>query len=347
MYETIVIGAGQAGLAVGYYLKQQKQSFLILDKAKEVGESWINRYDSLVLFTPRMYDALPGLSFEGEAHGFPTKQEIVRYLKQYASVFDLPLQFQTEVNKVQQKQDVFYIETNQGVLQSKNLILATGAFQSPRVPVFSKELSGDINQLHSSQYKNPSQLKEGNVLVVGGGNSGSQIAVELSKKKDTYLAISKKLSFLPLVFLNKSMYWWLDQFGILKVSSNSFIGKVIQKKGDPIFGFELRKAIKRKEVFVKPRVVKGVHEEIIFKDLTTLKVDNIIWATGFDLKFPWLKIKEAFNEQGKVIHNRGISNIKGLYYIGLPWQYRRGSSILQGVGHDAEYIVKHLMLQIQ
>lgn len=342
MVDTIVIGAGQAGLSIGYYLKQLKQDFLILDKGHEIGESWINRYDSLVLFTPRMYDALPGLKLEGEAHGFPTKNEIVRYLKQYAKEFNLPIQLQTEVIKVQHQDDIFYIETNQGILQSKNLIIATGAFQTPRIPAFSKKLSSDINQLHSSHYKNPSQLKEGNVLVVGGGNSGAQIAVELSKEKETYLAISKKLSFLPLVFINKSMYWWLDRFGILKASTNSFLGKVIQKKGDPIFGFELKDAIKSKEVLVKPRVTNGIHNEITFKDSTILKIDNIIWATGFDLKYPWLEIKEVFNEEGKIIQNRGISNVNGLYFIGLPWQYRRGSAILQGVGFDAKYIVEHL-----
>lgn len=340
--DTIVIGAGQAGLSIGYYLKQLKQDFLILDKVHEIGESWINRYDSLVLFTPRMYDALPGLKLEGEAHGFPTKDEIVRYLKQYAKEFNLPIQLQTEVIKVQHQDDIFYIETNQGILQSKNLIIATGAFQTPRIPAFSKNLSSDINQLHSSQYKNPSQLKEGNVLVVGGGNSGAQIAVELAKETETYIAISQKLSFLPLVFFNKSMYWWLDKLRILKASTNSRLGKLIQKKGDPIFGFELKDAIKKKEILLKPRVIDGIHNIITFKDSSTLSVDNIIWATGFDLKYPWLEIKEVFNEEGKIAHQRGITNVKGLYFIGLPWQYRRGSSILQGVGYDAEYIVKHL-----
>ncbi|MFY3790284.1 flavin-containing monooxygenase [Ureibacillus sp. MALMAid1270] len=342
MVDTIVIGAGQAGLAVGYYLKQQNQNFLILDKGNEIGESWLNRYDSLVLFTPRIYDALPGLKLEGEAHGFPTKNEIVRYLKQYAKEFNLPIQLQTEVIKVQHQDDIFYIETNQGILQSKNLIIATGAFQTPRIPAFSKKLSSDINQLHSSHYKNSTQLKEGNVLVVGGGNSGAQIAVELSKETETYIAISQKLSFLPLVFFNKSMYWWLDKIGILKASTNSFLGKVIQKKGDPIFGFELKDAIKRKEVLLKPRVIDGIHNVVTFKDSTTLSIDNIIWATGFDLKYPWLEIREVFNEKGKIIQNRGISNLKGLYFIGLPWQYRRGSAILQGVGFDAKYIVEHL-----
>lgn len=342
MHEAIVIGAGQAGLSVGYYLKQLKKDFVILDKGQEVGESWINRYDSLVLFTPRMYDALPGLPLEGEPHDFPTKNEIVSYLKQYVDKFSLPIKFQTEVLKVTQKDTIFYIETDQGVFQSKNLIIATGAFQSPKIPLFSKNLSKDIHQLHSSQYRNPEQLRDGNVLVVGGGNSGAQIAVELSQVKETYLAISKKLSFLPLVLNKKSIFWWFDKFGILKASSSSFLGKAIQRKGDPIFGYELKNAVKRKDVYIKPKVVEGVHNKITFKDSSTLQVDNIIWATGFDSNYTWLNMKEVFNEEGEIVQYRGVTKVKGLYFIGLPWQYRRGSSLLQGVGYDAKYIVEYL-----
>lgn len=342
MYDTIVIGAGQAGLSIGYYLKQLNQNFLILDKGKELGESWNNRYDSLVLFTPRMYDSLPGLILKGDPHGFPTKDEIVNYLKSYADYFSLPIQLQTEVVNVQYIDEIFTIKTGTENFQSKNLIVATGPFQTPRIPSFSKKLSKDILQLHSSQYKNPSQLIEGNVLVIGGGNSGAQIAVELSKEKETSLAISKKLSFLPLVFNNKSTYWWLDKLGLLKASTNSFVGKAIQKKGDPIFGFELKDAIKNKEVFLKPRVIDGAQSQITFEDLSVLQVDNIIWATGYDSIFRWLEIEGVFNQEGKILHQRGITNVKGLYFIGLPWQYRRGSAILQGVGYDAKYIVEHL-----
>ncbi|MFJ8235628.1 flavin-containing monooxygenase [Ureibacillus sp. NPDC094379] len=342
MYDTIVIGAGQAGLSVGYYLKRLNQNFLILDKGKELGESWNNRYDSLVLFTPRMYDSLPGFILEGNPHGFPTKDEIVNYLKSYADHFNFPIQLQAEVVNVQYINEIFTIKTDTEVFQSKNLIVATGPFQTPRIPSFSKKLSKGIHQLHSSQYKNPSQLIEGNVLVIGGGNSGAQIAVELSKEKETYLSISKKLSFLPLVFNNKSTYWWLDKLGLLKASTNSFVGKAIQKKGDPIFGFELKDAIKDKEVFLKPRVIDGAQNQITFEDLSVLRVDNIIWATGYQSIYPWLEIEGVFNQKGKIVHQRGITNVNGLYFIGLPWQYRRGSAILQGVGFDAKYIVNHL-----
>lgn len=342
MYNTIVIGAGQAGLSIGYYLKQNSDNFIILEKGEEIGESWRSRYDSLVLFTPRMYNSLPGLIFEGESQGFPTKIEVANYLKKYATTFNLPIEFETEIVKVSKSKNVFYVETNQGLYKSKNLIIATGAFQYPKTPLFSKELSEEIYQIHSSQYKKPSQLKEGNVLIVGGGNSGAQIAVELSKERETYLAISKKISYLPLSILNKSIFWWFDKLGILKASSTSFLGRRIQKKGDPIFGFELMEAIKRKEVIIKSKVIAGKHNQITFEDLSTLNVNNIIWATGFESKYPWLEIEEVFNEKGNIIHFRGVSNIKGLYFIGLPWQHRRGSALMQGVGFDAEFIAQHL-----
>lgn len=342
IYDTIVIGAGQAGFSIGYYLNQNNNNFVILDQGKEVGDSWKNRYDSLVLFTPRMYDSLPGLSFEGEEHGFPTKNEIVNYLKPYVNHFNLPIKLETEVMKVQQTDYGFYVETSQGTLKSKNVVIATGAFQYPNIPELSKELSKDIYQIHSSQYKNSNQLIEGNVLIVGGGNSGAQIAVELSKEKETYLAVSKKISYLPLSFQIKSIFWWFDKLGILKANTNSFFGKSIRKKGDPIFGYDLKSAIKRKKVICKPKVIKGNHNQIIFEDLSSIKVNNIIWATGFVSKYPWLQIEGLFNDKGEIIHSRGVSNIKGLYFIGLPWQYRRGSALLQGVGLDAEYIVRHL-----
>jgi putative flavoprotein involved in K+ transport len=342
MYDTVVIGAGQAGLAVGYYLKQANQHFLILDKKEEVGATWKERYDSLVLFTPRMYNCLPGLSFNGDEHGFPTRNEVVDYLKRYAETFNLPIRLNEEVWSVTKEHDCFEIQTKNGKYQAKNVVVATGPFQTPYIPSFSKNISKSVFQLHSSQYKNPEQLMEGNVLVVGGGNSGAQIAVELSQYKATYLAVSKKPAFLPLVLGKKSIFWWFDKFGLLKANHQSFVGKVMQRKGDPIFGYELKQAIRDHKIILKRKVVGVVKDQLVFEDLSSLEVKNIIWATGFTREYPWLQIDGVFNEDSKEIHNRGVTNIEGLYFIGLPWQYRRGSSLLQGVGKDAEYIVSKI-----
>jgi len=293
----------------------------------------------LVLFTPRMYSSLPGINFDGEPQGFPTKDEVVTYLKNYAETYDIPIQFQTEVVNVTKMNRHFLVRTQTNEYVAKNLVVATGPFQTPTIPKLSAKLSKSINQFHSSDYRNPNQLGNGNVLVVGGGNSGTQIAVELSKERETFLAVSKKLSFLPLILGNKSIFWWFDKIGILKVTNKSLIGKLIQKRGDPIFGFELKEAIRQGEITIKKRVIDGNKHQVVFEDLTTLEVRNIIWATGFKAVFPWLKIDGVLNKDGNVIHKRGVTNTKGLYFIGLSWQYRRGSALLQGVGSDAEYIV--------
>ncbi|KRG13967.1 oxidoreductase [Virgibacillus soli] len=339
-YHTVVIGAGQAGLAMGYYLKQLKQSFVILDKANEIGQEWSLRYDSLILFTPRMYSSLPGLDLTGNAHGFPTKDEIANYLKLYVETFQIPVQLSTEVTHVQRENNHFVIRTNHQEYEAINLVIATGPFQKPRIPKFAQDLSADILQLHSSQYKKPDNLKSGKALVVGGGNSGAQIAVELSKEKETYLSISQKMMFLPLQIGNKSIFWWFDKLGILKVHGDSRIGRKIRGKGDPIFGFELKSAIKQGRVIQKGRTVHGERSVIWFQDNSMLKVENIIWATGFMSDYHWLDIQGVLDQQGRPLHNNGKTQIDGLYFLGLPWQSRRGSALLQGVGNDAQYLVE-------
>jgi len=339
MYHTVVIGAGQAGLAMGYYLQQSKTNFLIVEKEIRVGQSWKNRYDSLKLFTPRMYSSLPGLILTGGKHGFPSKDEIETYLNHYSMKFNLPVQFETEVINVTKDNDIFIIVTNKGMITSQNLVVATGAFQNKYIPPFADKISKGVFQIHSSEYKNPSQLQEGSVLVVGGGNSGAQIAVELSSLKNTYLSVSNKLRFLPLVVASKSIFWWFDKLGLLKTTSSSFLGGKLKQSGDPIFGFELRKAIKDWEVTLKSRVVNAEMDYLIFDDQSTLQVDNIIWSTGFKADFSWIHIPGVCNAEGKVKHSRGVTTNKGLYFLGLPWQHRRGSSLIQGVGEDARYLL--------
>lgn len=195
IHDVLVIGAGQAGLSMGYYLNKSSLSFLILDKNERIGEVWRNRYDSLVLFTPRSYSSLHGLPLDGDPNGFPTKNEIGDYLELYANAFDLPIQKNTEVQHITKLDGIFHITTQNSSLQTKNVIIASGPFQHPNIPIFSKVLSKEVVQLHSSQFKNHSQLQEGTALVVGGGNSGAQISVVLSESHHTYLSVGKKFVF--------------------------------------------------------------------------------------------------------------------------------------------------------
>jgi putative flavoprotein involved in K+ transport len=342
MYHTIVIGAGQAGLSIGYYLQQNNNDFLILEQGKRVGDIWRNRYDSLTLFTSRMYSSLPGLPLEGDIYGFPSKDEVAFYLEKYVAKFKLPIQLETEVLKITHTNEIFLVDTNKGSLTAKNIVVATGPFQQKYIPEFAQKLSKDVIQLHSSEYKNSSQLIEGNVLIVGGGNSGAQIAVELSTTKNTFLSVSQNLRFFPLMIGGKSIFWWFDKLGVLKATSTSVIGKKIQQSGDPIFGFELKKAIKEWEVTLKERVVDIKNDHVFFQNNNSLQVDNIIWATGFKTDYSWIHIENLVSKNGKIRHQRGLTAIRGLYFLGLPWQHKRGSSLLQGVGEDAKYIMEHI-----
>lgn len=342
MVDTIVIGAGQTGLAMGYYMKQHTGNFLILDKGTEAGASWANRYDSLQLFTPRRYSSLPGLQLPGEPEGFPSKNEIASYLKAYEREFDLPVQYDTEVTRLTKNSNGFSVATNKGSFQAAQVVVATGPFQTPYTPSVSSALDPRVFQCHSADYRNPDQLLEGNVLIVGGGNSGAQIAVELAGFKETFLAVSHPLRFFPLSLAGKSSFWWFDKMGILSASAGSVLGRTLQKKSDPIFGSELKQAIRDGRIQLRGRVRDGKGSTIRFADTSTLAVDNIIWATGFKTDYSWIRIEGGLTGNAPQ-HERGVSPISGLYFLGMPWQHRRGSGLLQGVGDDAAYVLDQLL----
>ncbi|WP_394233327.1 flavin-containing monooxygenase [Niallia oryzisoli] len=343
IYDVVIIGAGQAGLSMGYFLKQTGLSFIILDNQNAVGDVWRNRYDSLILFTPRAYSSLPGLALKGDPAGFPTKDEIADYLEKYARTFDLPIQSKCHVEIIHKENHLFFISTNAGVvIKTKKIVIATGPFHTPKIPAYAKELPEHVVQLHSSQYKNKSQLNDGPVLVVGGGNSGAQIAVELSQDREIYLSVGHKLRFLPLSIGKKSFFWWCEKLGILQANHDSFIGKKVQGQPDLIFGYELRARIKDNSIKLKNRTTTIKKDEVQFADQSTIKVQNVIWATGYTLDYSWIDVPGLLDPDGKVKHIRGMTDIKGLYFLGLPWQYRRGSALLLGVGEDAEYLVKHI-----
>ncbi|WP_456276130.1 flavin-containing monooxygenase [Bacillus sp. AK128] len=341
-YDVIVIGAGQAGLAVGYFLKKTGLSFLLLDQTEATGEVWRTRYDSLKLFTPRRYSALPGLEFRGDTNGYPTKDEVADYLLAYASHFQLPIQHKTKVEKLHKREDVFVVNTSTEELHAHQVIITTGPFQKPFVPKMA--LSKEVYQIHSSQYRNPTQLDSGSVLVVGGGNSGAQIAVELSNTgRDVFLSVGHKMKFLPQDIGNKSIFWWFDKLGVYKADVQSNIGKFIRKQPDPIFGYELKSAIKHKSVILKPRTMSSSQRSIQFEDGSELDVDHVIWSTGFTSDYSWVDIPNIFNPDGIPIHLKGVTNVAGLYFVGLPWQTSRSSALLQGVGKDSEYISKKVV----
>ncbi|MDL4839845.1 flavin-containing monooxygenase [Aquibacillus rhizosphaerae] len=341
-YDVVIIGGGQAGLSMGYYLKKSSLTFLILDKSTELGEVWKNRYDSLRLFTPSYFSSLPGLSLDKKSNLYPTKDDIAGYLKVYAEKFSLPIQNNREVQRLHSANNEFVIETNQGIIIADNVVVATGPFQKARIPKFSTSLSDEISQIHSSEYKNPNHLKKGSVLIVGGGNSGAQIAAELSKEREVYLSVGNKMKFLPQDIGNKSIFWYLNKLGVNKASHNTKLGKMLKNKPDPIFGFELKKLIKDRFIMLKPRAISSKNDSVIFKDGSQLSVNNVVWATGYQSDYRWIDIPKLFNDGGFPIHDRGVTLQKGLYFLGLPWQHNRSSALIQGVGEDAKYISNQL-----
>ena len=343
-YDVVVVGAGQAGIAMGYYLKQEGLSFVLLDANDRVGNAWRHRYDSLVLFTPRKYSSLPGMLMDGPSEGFPTKDDMADYLEQYVCYFDLPVQLHTKVIAIKKKHEMFQIETTRGIIEAKQLVIASGAFQKPFIPQIAIHKEGVPFQIHSSLYRSPHQLVKGSVLVVGGGNSGAQIAVELAHKHHVTLAVSHPFKFLPLRFLGRSIFYWLDFIGLLHAGINTKRGKWFSKQSDPIFGKELKKLMAEGTIRVKPRVVRLDGNEVLFKDSSVQSFKNIVWSTGFIPSYDdWIQIDGAISENGKPIHERGVSPIRGLYFIGLPWQHQRGSALICGVGRDAKYLVPYIM----
>lgn len=335
-----MIGAGQAGLAMGYYLKKSGLSYKILGKEKRIGDVWRERYDALTLFTPRWFSALPGLTMEGDPDGYATKDETADYMEKYANEFELTLELALEVLKVERENGSFRVKSSRSEYVARQVVVATGPFQQARIPAFAERLSEKVTQIHTSRYLNGTQLVEGPVLIVGGGNSGTQIAEELPVDRDVYLAVNRKLTFVPQKLLGKSIFWWFDKFGVYRAKKDSLLGRMVIRRGDPIIGTGLKRLIMQRKVKIKPAAVDTDGESIFFEDGSRVTVPNVVWATGFYSDFSWLQVDGACDGSGSPIHEDGVSPIDGLYFLGLPWLTCRASALIAGVGEDARRLVE-------
>ncbi|GLI10172.1 putative oxidoreductase CzcO [Paenibacillus tyrfis] len=339
--DVLVIGAGQAGLAMGYYLKQQAVSFTLLDASDRIGNSWRNRYDSLVLFTPRKY-ALPGMPMPGDPNGLPTKDEVADYLEAYAERYSLPVQLQTQVISMTKTSQGFLVETNRGIYRADKVIVATGPFHTPFVPGFASGLPDEIYQMHSSAYRNPRELRDGPVLVVGAGNSGAQIAAELSRERLVYLSAGSELHFKPMHVLGKNIFWYFNLFGFIQADKGSLLGSWLKRQPEQIYGLELKSLMADRKVLLKPRAIGTKQNRIVFENGTEAEVSNIVWATGYRSDYRWIRIDRAIDLQGNPVHQGGVSPVSGLFYLGLPWQSSRGSALLGWVGRDAARLAEKI-----
>lgn len=343
---TLIIGGGQAGLACGYYLKKTGLECLILDASQRTGDTWRRRWDSLRLFTPSKFDALPGKKFMRGDFYFPTKDEVAEYLEEYVTEFGLPVRHRVAVESVVKENDLFVARSGSEQFIAENVVVATGAYKDPIVPSFAHELKPSIVQLHSDAYRNPSQVPSGPVLVVGAGNSGAEISIELSNAGHQVWLAGRDVGSIPAETLGHILGgqpYWLLISRVLSVKTP--VGRKVRAKalnhGTPLIRLNTDKVV-RAGVNRVPRV-RGVQQGLPqLEDGRILDVAGVVWATGYRPDFGWIKLPVA-GENGYPVHEGGIvPNVPGLYFAGLHFQTALASALLGGVGNDARTVVEHI-----
>jgi len=338
-HEVIVVGGGQAGLALGYHLARRRRRFTILDAGDCPAAVWRSRWDSLTLFTPARYDGLPGRPFPGDPDHYPTRDEVVEYLTGYARDFELPIELNRRVRAVRAGEHGYVVQTDDRTYESDQVVIATGPFQTPRIPSMTEGLGAEVQQLHSSDYRRPDDVTDGPVLVVGGGNTGFQIAHELAATHEVHLAIGSRQRPLPQRLLGRDLFTILTATGLMGKTVDSRLGRRLSGR-DALIGSSPR-AIRRRGVSVRPRATGATGSTITFADTSTLDARAVIWATGFGVDYSCLDAP-VFDEDGGVVHARGVTAVPGLYVLGMPWQHTRGSALLGWVKDDAQYIADQI-----
>lgn len=401
--DTLVVGAGQAGIALSEHLSNNGVPHLVLEKNR-VAEAWRSgRWDSLVANGPAWHDRFPNLEFnDTDPDAFPGKERVADYLNDYAKMIKAPIRTGVEVTKAERNEgrSGFTVETSEGLIEANNIVAATGAFQHPVIPpVVPKD--APVEQIHSFYYRNPEQLPEGAVLVVGAGSSGAQIADELNRAgRKTYLSVGPH-DRPPRMYRGRDFVWWLGVLGLWDIAalkpgtehvtisvSGAYGGQTMDfrrlgnegvnlvglteaytdgkltfagdlqeniARGDANYiemldladayiernGLDLPEEPQARVAFADPDCLSNPIREV---DLAEAGITSIIWATGFRQDFSWMKV-DAFDDKGAPVHQRGVSREPGIYFLGLPWQSRRGSTFIWGVWHDAKYIADQITIQ--
>jgi putative flavoprotein involved in K+ transport len=335
LLDVIVVGGSQAGLAMAWHLARRQLRFVVLEAGPELGHTWRSRWDSLRLFTPAQYDALPGLPFPGAADTYPGKDAVAGYLADYAAAFDLPVRLNARVTRLSRAEDGFEASTGDAVFRARQVVVATGPFQVPFTPPAARGLGGSVTQLHSAAYRNPLELPDGPVLVVGGGNSGFQIAAELAATRPVDLSISTKSPMLPQRPGGKDLFWWLSHLGLIRVTGQSRPGRRMSSR-EFVVGSS-RRGLAAAGVRFRPAVDSADERTVRFADGSSVDVGVVVWATGYRSDYAWIDIPGVTHE-GKVAQQRGVTEVPGLYFLGLPWQHTRGSALLGFVHQDATYL---------
>jgi putative flavoprotein involved in K+ transport len=352
-YETVVIGGGQAGLSVGYHLKQEGGGpFAILDRSERIGDQWRKRWDSLRLYSPAFRDGLPGMRFPAPRASYPTAKEFADYLEAYAATFELPVHSGVSVDLLTRENGRYVATAADRRFEADNVVVATGKFLKPYTPAFAGELDPSITQLHSHDYRNPSQLQEGPVLVVGASHSGSDIAFEAAAKHDVILS-GKDNGQIPVPIESRRgrfFFRGLVLAGTYVLTVDTPLGRKmrphVRHGGGPLLRYrrkELRDAgVER----VLPRTV-GVEGGLpVLDDGRVLDVRNVVWCTGFRPDYSWIRCPFELGEDGYPVQYRGAAaSAPGLYFVSLPFLHSFASMLIAGTGRDAERVARHILAE--
>ncbi|HEY7017754.1 MAG TPA: NAD(P)-binding domain-containing protein [Gaiellaceae bacterium] len=351
-YGTVVIGGGQAGLAVGYYLEQRGRSFVILDESERVGDSWRARWDSLELYSPASKDALPGMRFPARSTSYPTANEMADYLEAYAARFELPVRSGTAVQELTREGGRYVATAGDQRFEADNVVIATGVMQKPYTPAFAGELDPRITQLHSNDYRNLSQLQEGAVLVVGASHSGSDIAFEAAAAHDVILS-GRDTGQIPAPIESRRGrlgFKTLFFVGTHVLNADTPLGRKmrphIRHGGAPLLRYR-RKDLRAAGVELTLARTAGVDGGLpVLDDGRVLEVANVVWCTGFRPDYSWIRFPFELGEDGYPVQYRGVAaSSPGLYFAGMLFLHSFTSMLIGGAGRDAERVVRHIVTE--
>lgn len=346
--ETVVVGAGQAGLSVGHHLAKLGRHFLILDANERVGDNWRRHWDSLRLYSPACLDGLPGMPFPAPAWSFPTKDQTADYLEEYSTRFELPTRSGNAVQAISKNGHGYVVACGGRRLEAENVVVATGTFGRPHTPAFAAELDPGIRQVHSSAYKNPDSLRDGPVLVVGAAHSGADVAMDVARDHVTVLC-GRDTGQVPFEIEGRpgrAVWRGLSFLARRVLTTRTPIGRKMRSKirshGGPLLRYKRADLAAAGIERVTARAV-GVRDGLpLLDDGRALDVANVIWCTGFKQDFSWIELPVT-GEDGWPQEERGVvSSAPGLYFAGLAFQYAFSSMLILGAGRDAEHVAKHI-----
>lgn len=352
--QTLVVGAGQAGLSVGYHLRRSGLPFLILEAHGRIGDSWRRRWDTLRLFTPAKFDGLAGMPFPAAPDAFPTKDEMAAYLETYAARFELPVRTNVKVERLSRQGDRFLLEAGDERFEAENVVVAMATFQRPRVPACAAELDPGVLQVHSSEYRNLAQLREGGVLVVGAGNSGAEIALESARGGHPTWLSGRSVGQIPFRIGGRAARLFLARLVLRGVfhrvlTTDTPIGRrarpALVSRGGPLIRVK-SEDLAALGVERVPRLAGVRGGEPVLEGGRVLPVANVIWCTGFHPGFSWIDLP-VFGPDGEPRQRRGVvADEPGLYFVGLHFLYAMSSTMIHGVGRDAEHVARAVAARV-